>query len=124
VVGIGALPPAAGPQRGDIHWVAFGRGTGHVIEGAHPAVVVQAQALARSSTVVVVPMSSKARSAEYRPPYLVAVAARESGLSKDGWIKADQIVTIDVSELGERAGRLSPERIADLDAALRFVLAL
>jgi mRNA-degrading endonuclease toxin of MazEF toxin-antitoxin module len=54
----------------------------------------------------------------------VEVAARESGLGKDGWIKADQVVTIDVAELGERAGRLSPGRLQALDAALRFVLAL
>ena len=124
MVGIGAVPPPAGPQRGDVHWVAFRDEGGHVIAGRHPAVVVQTGALARSATVVVVPMTSKARSADLRPPYLVPVAARESGLSKDGWIKADQIVTIDVTELGDRAGRLSPARIEDLDRALRFVLAL
>jgi mRNA-degrading endonuclease toxin of MazEF toxin-antitoxin module len=95
-----------------------------VIAGPHPAVVIQAPAMARSSTVIVVPMTSKARSAELQPPYLVAVAARESGLAKDGWAKADQIVTIDVSELGEWAGRLSPSKLEELDAALRFVLAL
>jgi mRNA-degrading endonuclease toxin of MazEF toxin-antitoxin module len=33
-------------------------------------------------------------------------------------------VTIDVTELGERAGRLSPAKIDELDVALRFVLAL
>jgi mRNA-degrading endonuclease toxin of MazEF toxin-antitoxin module len=73
---------------------------------------------------MIVPMTSKVRSAELRPPYLVAVSARESGLSKDGWIKADQIVTIDVAGLGDRAGRLPPGKIDELDAALRFVLAL
>ena len=124
MVSIGGSPPAVGPQRGDIHWVAFRDDAGHVIAGPHPAVVIQAPAMARSSTVIVVPMTSKARSAELQPPYLVAVAARESGLAKDGWAKADQIVTIDVSELGEWAGRLSPSKLEELDAALRFVLAL
>ena len=124
MVGIGPTPPPSGPQRGDIHWVAFRDDAGHVIAGPHPAVVVQTTAMARSSTVVVVPMTSKARSAELSPPYLVEVAARESGLSKDGWAKADQIVTIDVAALGDRAGRLSPAKVEELDAALRFVLAL
>jgi mRNA interferase MazF len=124
VVGIGALPPAPGPQRGDIHWVAFRDDAGHVIAGPHPAVVVQASAMARSATVIVVPMTSKARSADLRPPYLVRVEARESGLDRDGWIKADQIVTMDVAELGDRAGRLPPNRLEELDAALRFVLSL
>ena len=124
MVGIGFAPPPAGPRRGDIHWVAFSDAAGHVIAGPHPAVVVQTQAMARSSKVVVVPMTSKVRSAELRPPYLVTVTASESGLSKDGWVKADQIVTIDIAELGDRAGRLSPGKIDELDAALRFVLAL
>ena len=124
MVGIGGALAQSGPQRGDIHWVAFRDDAGHVIAGPHPAVVVQTPAMARSSTVVVVPMTSKARSAELRPPYLVGVSARESGLGKDGWVKADQIVTVDVTELGERAGRLSPGKIEELDVALRFVLAL
>jgi mRNA-degrading endonuclease toxin of MazEF toxin-antitoxin module len=124
VVGIGWAPPPVGPQRGDIHWVAFRDDAGHVIAGPHPAVVVQTAALVRSSTVVVVPMTSKVRSAGLRPPYLVEISARESGLTKDGWIKADQIVTIDSSELGDRAGRLTPDKIEELDTALRFVLAL
>lgn len=124
MVGIGSVPPSVGPLRGDIHWVAFRDDAGHVIAGPHPAVVVQTPAMARSSTVVVVPMTSKARSAGLRPPYLVEVSGRESGLSKDGWIKADQIVTIAVTELGDRAGRLPPARIEELDDALRFVLAL
>lgn len=124
MVGIGSTPLAPGPQRGDIYWVAFHDDGGHVIAGPHPAVVVQTPFMARSSTVLVVPMTSKSRSAELQPPYLVAVSARESGLSKDGWIKADQIVTIDMAGLGDRAGRLPPARIEELDAALRFVLAL
>jgi mRNA-degrading endonuclease toxin of MazEF toxin-antitoxin module len=124
MVSIGWAAPPAGPRRGDIHWVAFRDDTGSVISGVHPAVVVQTPAMARSSTVVVVPMTSKARSAELRPPYLVAVSATESGLTRDGWIKADQLVTIDTAGLGDRAGRLSPGKIEELDAALRFVLAL
>jgi mRNA-degrading endonuclease toxin of MazEF toxin-antitoxin module len=124
MVGIGGTAPPAGPQRGDVHWVAFRDDAGHVIAGWHPAVIVQTPAMARSLTIMVVPMTSRARSGPLRPPYLVAVSAAESGLSRDGWVKADQIVTIDVSELGDRAGRLTPGKVEELDVALRFVLAL
>lgn len=124
MVGIGVVPPSSGLQRGDIHWVVFRDDAGLVIAGPHPAVIVQTPAMARSSTVVVVPMTSRARSAELHPPYLVRVEARESGLNRDGWIKADQIVTIDATQLGDRTGRLPPNRLDELDAALRFVLAL
>jgi mRNA-degrading endonuclease toxin of MazEF toxin-antitoxin module len=108
VVSIGARPFAGGPRRGDIHFLAFRDIGGNVLDGPHPAVVV--------------PMTSAPRSGALEPPYLVP--ARESGLERDGWVKADRLFTIPSAELGERAGRLSPDRLAALDAALRFVLGL
>jgi mRNA-degrading endonuclease toxin of MazEF toxin-antitoxin module len=109
VVGIGREAPVAG---------------GHMLRGPHPAVVVQAERMRRSSTVIVVPMTSAARSATELPPYLVAVTGRESGLDRDGFVKADQPATLPVAALGPRAGRLAPAVIDRLDAALRFVLEL
>jgi mRNA-degrading endonuclease toxin of MazEF toxin-antitoxin module len=104
--------------------VTFPDSGGNVLRGPHPAVVVQTDRLSRSSTVVLVPMTSSARSAELQPPYLVAVARRESGLPRDGFVKCDQPVTLPVALLGPRAGRLTPEAMDGVDAALRFVLAL
>jgi mRNA-degrading endonuclease toxin of MazEF toxin-antitoxin module len=124
VVGLGREPATTGPGRGDIHFVDFGDVGGHVIRGPHPAVVVQTDRMRRSSTVVVVPMTSAARAAEYAPPFLVAVTGRESGLPRDGWIKCDQPTTVPTILLGPRAGRLSPAAVDRLDAALRFVLGL
>lgn len=124
VVGIGREAPALGPRRGDIHFVAFPDAGGHVLRGPHPAVVVQAERMRRSSTVIVVPMTSSARSAAELPPYLVPVAARESGLDRDGFVKTDQPSTLPIVVLGPRAGRLSPSGIVRLDASLRFVLDL
>ena len=124
MVGVGRTPPGVGPRRGDIHFVTFPDSGGNVLRGPHPAVVVQNDRLARSGTVVLVPMTSSARSAELEPPYLVAVPARASGLPRDGYAKCDQPVTLPVALLGPRAGRLNPETVARIDAALRFVLAL
>jgi mRNA-degrading endonuclease toxin of MazEF toxin-antitoxin module len=124
VVGIGREPPALGPRRGDIHFVAFPDVGGHVLRGPHPAVVVQSERMHRSSTVVVAPMTSAARSAALGPPYLVPVTARDSGLDRDGFVKADQPATLPLAVLGPRAGRLSAPAIERLDAALRFVLEL
>jgi mRNA-degrading endonuclease toxin of MazEF toxin-antitoxin module len=124
VVGLGQRPTATGPQRGDIHFIALPDTGGHVLRGPHPAVVVQTDRMRRSSTVVVVPMTSSARSAAEAPPYLVPVAARESSLDRDGFAKCDQPATLPVVVLGPRAGRLSPPAIDRVDAALRFVLEL
>jgi mRNA-degrading endonuclease toxin of MazEF toxin-antitoxin module len=97
---------------------------GHVIRGPHPAVVVQTDRMRRSMTTMVVPMTSRPRSAPEHPPYLVAVSSRQSGLERDGFAKCDQITTIPVPALGPRLGRLNPETLDRVDAALRFVLGL
>lgn len=124
MVGIGQAPAVVGPSRGDIHLVDFPDVGGHVIRGPHPGVVVQTDRLRRSSTVVVVPLTSAARAAEFQPEFLVQVSGRESGLPRDGWAKCDQPMTLPTFLLGPRAARLNPEAIARLDAALRFVLGL
>ena len=124
MVGIGHEGAQLGPRRGDIHFIAFPDLGGHVLRGPHPAVVVQTERMRRSSTVVVVPMTSSPRSAGEQPPYLVAITRQESGLDRDGFVKADQPATLPVRVLGPRAGRLAPEAIERLDASLRFVLAL
>jgi mRNA-degrading endonuclease toxin of MazEF toxin-antitoxin module len=124
VVRIGHAPPITGPVRGDIHLVDFAEAGGHVIRGPHPAVVVQSDRMRRSSTTLVVPMSSAPRSAANHPPYLVTVSARQSGLKRDGFAKCDQVTTIPGARLGPRLGRLNPETMDRLDDALRFVLAI
>ena len=124
MVALGRTPPSVGPRRGDIHFVSFPDAGGNVLRGPHPAVVIQSDRLGRSGTVVLAPMTSSARSADLEPPYLVAVTARASGLPRDGFVKCDQPVTLPVSLLGPRAGRLNPEAMDGVDAALRFVLAL
>ena len=78
----------------------------------------------RSTTVIVVPMTSASRSAPENPRYLVLVKARESGLSRDGFVKCDQLLTFPTIVLGQRAGRLSPAAMDRVDSALRFVLDL
>lgn len=86
--------------------------------------IVQTDRMRRSSTVVVVPLTSAAKAAEFRPPFLAPITARESGLSRDGWAKCDQPMTVPALVLGPRAGRLNPAAIERIDDALRFVLGL
>ena len=74
--------------------------------------------------VVVVPMTSSARSAAERPPYLVPISREASGLDRDSFAKCDQPATLPVTILGPKAGRVAPEAIDRLDAALRLTLDL
>jgi mRNA-degrading endonuclease toxin of MazEF toxin-antitoxin module len=61
---------------------------------------------------------------DYLPPYLVPAPRQASGLDRDGYVKVDQLFTRPAELLGARIGRLNPEATAQLDAALRFVMAL
>ena len=67
MVGIGHGPVVAGPSRGDIHLVAFPDAEGHVLGGPHPAVIVQTDRMRRSSTSLVVPLTSAVPSAAIMP---------------------------------------------------------
>ena len=111
-------------MRGDIHLIDFPDLGGNVIRGPHPAVVVRTDRLAKSTTVIVAPMTSSPRSAPEKPRYLVPVAVREAGLPRDGFVKCDQLATYPTVLLGPRLGRLNPAAIDRLDDALRFVLGL
>ena len=121
---VGRNAPPAGPRRGEVYVVVFPEIGGHVQAGRHPAVVIQADRFARSGRVVVCPMTSSPPPDERPRPHRVAVAARESGLDRDGWIKADQLATVPATVLRGPVGRLAPDAVRRLDAALRFVLDL
>jgi mRNA-degrading endonuclease toxin of MazEF toxin-antitoxin module len=125
MVGIGHEPAGDRPRRGDIVLVDFGMTGGAVLAGPHPAVVVQADTMRASSTVLVCPMTSRVlRDPTYVPPYLARAARTETGLDRDGWVKCDQVFTRPVATIGPRVGRLNPEALSRVDAALRFCLAL
>ena len=54
------------PRQGDIYRVGL-EGTGHVLRGPHYAVVISDEPFNYLSTVVVVPLSTGARPASFRP---------------------------------------------------------
>ena len=75
--------------------------------------IVQGDAFNRSriATVVCVPMTSNLRWAE--APGNVLLPARATGLGKDSVANVSQIITVDRSILGKRAGHL-PRRLLEL----------
>ena len=121
---IGRAPATTGPRRGDIYVVEFPAVGGHVQAGLRPAVVVQADRFSRSGTVVLCPMTSAGPSDDHPRPHRVPVTRAESGLDRDGWVKADQLQTVPATLLRGPIARLSPAATDRLDVALRFVLDL
>lgn len=127
VVGIGARPPSTGFRRADIHLIEFPEVAGRVLMGPHPALIVSSDRLnPAGGTVLVCPLTSKIKHdpLRYLPPYLVGVTARDSGLRLDGYVKVNQVFTRPIEAIGPRMGRLNPEVMDRVDAALRYVLSL
>lgn len=103
-------------RRGDIHRVRFGKASGRSQAGVRPAVVLQSDALAPLSTVVVAPLSRSAAAGRFRP--VVDVNGTPTT------VMTEQMTAIDVSRVGTRLGRLEAEEAGEVDSAVRLVLGL
>jgi mRNA interferase MazF len=122
-------------QRGEIYWVEFDPVRGNEQGGLRPALVVQNDVGNRfSPTTVVVAIT---RTIPPKPfPFLVVVEPTESGLPERSAVNCAQIATIqhggETSRLrpprGQSVvrpiGRLTAEKMAEVEAALKFNLGL
>ena len=106
----------AGLRHGDIHRVRFGRGTGHEQAGERPAVILQTNAMASLSTVIVAPLSASAPDAPFRPAVTVGGTASR--------MLAEQMRAVDVGRVGKRLGHLSADESVDVNTAVRLVLGI
>jgi mRNA interferase MazF len=86
--------------------------------------IVQDDAFNRSriETTIAVVLTSNLRL--LGAPGNVLVPKRVSGLPKDSVANVSQLVTLDRTDLTERAGKVSAEILAAVSAGLRLVLAL
>jgi mRNA interferase MazF len=101
--------------RGDVHRLKSDRqAKGRAQRGARLAVVLQSDYLPRS-TVIVAPTSTAARPADFRPAITIDGAVKR--------VLVEQLAAVDLSRLGERVGRVSPQERLAVDEALRDVLA-
>ncbi|OGT57325.1 MAG: PemK family transcriptional regulator [Gammaproteobacteria bacterium RIFCSPHIGHO2_12_FULL_42_10] len=105
-------------NRGDVYWVDLNPTQGSEINKQRPCVIVGATPINRArNTVVVVPLSTAARS---RPPIVISVQC----LGKQVAAICDQIRTVDKSRFMKSAGKLSTEDMDILDDSLRQILSL
>jgi mRNA interferase MazF len=122
-------------RRGEIYWVEFDPVKGSEQGGLRPALVVQNDVGNRySSTTVVVAITRAIPPKPY--PFFVVVEPGESGLPQRSAVNCAQIATIQQSGPASRLrpargesevrpiGELSAEKIVEVDAALKFSLAL
>jgi mRNA interferase MazF len=114
-------------RRGDVYWVDLDPARGSEAAKTRPAVLVSNDAANRTAerlgrgVVTVVPLTSNLRRVF---PYQVFVPAHVSGLNADSKAQAEQVRTVATVRLRNRAGRLTPELLGDLDRALALHLGL
>ena len=120
-------------KRGEIYWVAFDPVKGSEQGGVRPALIVQNDIGNRySNTTVVVAITRKIPDRNY--PFIVIIEPDESGLPVRSAVNCAQIATIQQKGPQSRLlpprdadavrpiGRLSDEKMAEVDAALRYNL--
>ncbi len=111
------------PQRGALYWVNLDPTVGSEIAKTRPALIISNNTGNQyADGVIVAPVSSGNVQRVY--PFEVRLEGGEAGLPKRSKVLLDQIRTVDKSRLGNRIGILTPERMEDVNRALRLSLAV
>ena len=103
-------------RRGDIFSVPLPKGKGHEQPGKRFGVVVQSDAFLPRSVVLIALTSTSARPASFRPEVAIEGTATK--------VLVEQMGAVDVTRLGDLAGRLTSEEQWGVDTAILTVLGL
>jgi mRNA interferase MazF len=104
--------------------VNWSPGRGSEQTGRRPALIVQTDPANHNPcypNTIVVAISAKGRNV---PSHVHVEPTATNGLTAPSFIKYEQIMTISKDRLEARLGRLSPDDLEQVAAALRVVLAL
>jgi len=110
--------------RGEIWWATLPAPSASEPGYRRPLLVVQSDDFNRStiSTVIAVVITSNLNLAE--APGNVLLSRKSTGLPKKSVANVSQLITVDKSFLSERAGRINPELLQEVEAGIRLVLSL
>jgi mRNA interferase MazF len=108
-------------HQGDVYWVDLGEPRGSAPGYRHPHVVIQNNLFNRSriNTVVVCVITSNLKRAA--APGNVLLEKGEANLPKPSVVNVSQIFTVDKTDLVERIGSLSPQRVRQILDGLRLL---
>lgn len=115
-------------KRGEIYFVSLDPVKGREQAGRRPVLVVSSDAINPQPLVITVVVGTDAKNISRDYPVNVRVDAEESGLPRDTVFLCFQLRSLDPNRFHEpsakRAGALPLERMAEIEEALRLVLAL
>lgn len=109
-------------NQGDVFWIELGEPSGSAPGYRHPHVVVQNNLFNRSriNTVVVCALTSNLKRAD--APGNVLLSAGEANLPKRSVVNVSQIFTVDKSDLVEKIGTLSRQRVREILDGIQLLL--
>jgi len=109
------------PKRGEVWVVNWNPARGSEQAGKRPALVIQNDiGNEKAPTTIVAAISSSVR----LYPMNVEINPPEGGIDRSSLIKTSQILTVAKERLEKRLGRLSKDRMDDVDKAIKLSLAL
>jgi len=109
------------PKRGEVWVVNWNPARGSEQAGKRPALVIQNDiGNEKAPTTIVAAISSSVR----LYPMNVEINPPEDGIDRPSLIKTSQILTVAKERLEKRLGRLSKDRMDDVDKAIKLSLAL
>lgn len=118
-------------SRGQIYYVSLDPTQGREQSGRRPVLVVSSDAINRQPLVIIVVVGTDGRNIERNYPVNVRFSAEETGLPRETVFLCFQVRSIDPSRLIDPeagclipAGNVPPNRMKDIDTALRMALSL
>ena len=104
-------------KRGDIYYADLSPVVGSEQGGVRPVLIIQNDTGNRySPTVIAAAITSQTGKA--RLPTHIELSAHRHGLTKDSVVLLEQIRTLDKRRLREKMGRVDPELMGRIDAAI------
>ncbi|MDP2799435.1 MAG: type II toxin-antitoxin system PemK/MazF family toxin [Deltaproteobacteria bacterium] len=109
------------PKRGEVWLVNWNPARGSEQAGRRPALVIQNDiGNEKASTTIVAAISSSLKIF----PMNVKIEPPEGGLDSPSIVKTSQILTVDKKRLERRIGRLSKEKMEEVNEAIKLSLDL
>jgi mRNA interferase MazF len=106
-------------ERGSVITVAAGGGMGHK---PRPAIVVQSDDYSQSDTLIIVPLTGETRGEAITRP--IFSPDDSNGLQQVCRMMTNRIMGVPIANVGKVVGKMSPEDLERVDAALSLILGL
>ncbi len=108
-------------KQGDIYWVRLAAAADEAPRIPHPYVVIQENALDGSPLPTFAACALTTNLKRVSLPGNVLLDAGEANLPRQSVVEVAKIIRVDQAQLGDLIGTLSPQRVAQILAGIRFI---